>query len=197
MKKVIKLTLFLLIIFTSTFFFKFYLSDKKQPSIVIDTSEESDSSKEQEVANPENNLIKNLKYEVKLDRENQYIITSNLSEITYETGPEVVRMQKVKAILINQENIPLIITSEQAVYNNSNYNTKFSKNVQIEYLRNIITADKMDLDFNNNLITIYENVEYEGIQGNIVADNIKIDLITKKIEIYMYNKNDNVEVTTK
>tara|TARA_A100001015_G_C15017220_1_gene726137 strand:- start:1534 stop:2127 length:594 start_codon:yes stop_codon:yes gene_type:complete len=197
MKKVIKLTLFLLIIVTSIFFYKFYLSDKKQSNIVIDTSEESDSSEIQEVSNPGNNLIKNLKYEVKLDKENQYIISSNLSEITYETGSEIVRMQKVMAILINQENIPLIITSEQAVYNNSNYNTKFSKNVQVEYLRNIITSDKMDFDFNNNLITIYENVEYDGIQGNIVADNIKIDLITKKIEIYMYNKNDNVEVTTK
>ena len=197
MKKVIKLTLLLLIVVASIFFYKFYLSDKKQSNIVIDTSEDSDSSEKQEVSNPENNLIKNLKYEVKLDKENQYIITSNLSEITYETGSEMVRMQKVTAILINQENIPLIITSEQAVYNNSNYNTKFSKNVQVEYLKNIITADKMDFDFNNNLITIYENVEYDGIQGNIVADNIKIDLITKKIEIYMYNINDNVKVTTK
>ena len=197
MKKVIKLALFLLIIASSIFFYKFYLSDKKQSNIIIDTSEKSDSSEKQEISNPENNLIKNLKYEVKLDKKNQYIITSNLSEITYETGTEIVRMQKVTAILINQKNIPLIITSEQAVYNNSNYNTKFSKNVQVEYLRNIITSDKMDFDFNNNLITIYENVEYDGIQGNIVADNIKIDLITKKIEIYMYNKNDNVEVTTK
>ena len=106
-------------------------------------------------------------------------------------------MQKVTAILIDNKNIPLVITSEQAIYNNSNYNTKFSQNVLVEYLDNTITSDKMDFDFNNNLITIYENVEYDGIQGKVIADSIKINLITKKVEIYMYNNNDSVEVTTK
>ena len=93
-------------------------------------------------------------------------------------------------ILIDQKNIPLIVTSDQAIYNNSNYNTKFSQNVLVEYLDNTITSNKMDFDFNNNLITIYENVEYDGIQGKVVADSIKINLITKKVEIYMYNNNN-------
>lgn len=190
MKKVIKLILFLLIIIISIIFYKIYLSENKISKIEIDISEEVQTT------NPENNLIKNLKYEVKIDEKNQYIITSDLSEITYDEGKEIVKMQKVIAILLNQKNIPLIITSELATYNNFNYNTKFSQNVRIEYLNNIILSDKLDLDYNNNLIIIYENVEYDGIQGNITADNIKIDLITKKIEIYMSNINDNVEVTT-
>jgi lipopolysaccharide assembly outer membrane protein LptD (OstA) len=158
---------------------------------------EPDLSEEGQVTNPGNNLIKNLKYEVKLNKDNQYAITSDLSEITYEDGEEVVKMQKVTAILLNQKNIPLIITSELATYNNFNYNTKFNQNVRVEYLNNIILSDKLEFDYNNNLITIYENVEYDGIQGNIIADNIKIDLFTKKIEIYMSNINNNVEVTTK
>ena len=191
MKNVIKLFLFLLLIIISIIFYKVYLSENRQSKV------EPEITKEQEITNPVNNLIKNLKYEVKLDNQNQYIISSDLSEINYETGIEMVRMQKVTAILIDQKNIPLVITSEQAIYNNSNYNTKFSQNVLVEYLDNTITSDKMDFDFNNNLITIYENVEYDGIQGNIVADNIKIDLITKEIEIYMYNQNDTVEVTIK
>ena len=191
MKKVIKLFLFLLLIIISIIFYKVYLSENKQSKV------EPEITKEQEITNPVNNLIKNLKYEVKLDNQNQYIISSDLSEINYETGIEMVRMQKVTAILIDNKNIPLVITSEQAIYNNSNYNTKFSQNVLVEYLDNTITSDKMDFDFNNNLITIYENVEYDGIQGKVVADSIKINLITKKVEIYMYNNNDSVEVTTK
>ena len=189
MKKVIKLILFLLLIIISIIFYKVYLSENKVSKIEVDISEEA------QVTSPENNLIKNLEYEVKLDEKNQYIITSDLSEITYEEGREIVKMQKVIAILLNQKNIPLIITSELATYNNFNYNTKFSQNVRIEYLNNIILSDKLNFDYNNNLITIYENVEYDGIQGNITADNIKINLITKKIEIYMSNINDNVEVT--
>jgi hypothetical protein len=191
MKKVIQLILFLLIIIISIIFYKVYFTENK--ILVIKT----DVSEDQKITNPENNLIKNLKYEVKLDDQNQYIITSDFSEISYKNDVELVKMQKVKAMLINQKNIPLIITSDYATYNNSNYNTKFNQNVQIKYLNNIILSDKMDFDFNNNLITIYQNVKYDGIQGNIIADNIKIDLITKKIEIYMSNVNDNVEVITK
>ena len=191
MKKVIKLILFLLLIIISIIFYKIYLSENTKSKIKVDIPEE------EQVANPENNLIKNLKYEVKLNKNNQYAITSDLSEITYENGEEVVKMQKVIAILLNQKNIPLIITSELATYNNFNYNTKFSQNVRVEYLNNIILSDKLEFDYNNSLITIYENVEYDGIQGNIIADNIKIDLFTKKIEIYMSNINNNVEVTTK
>ena len=55
----------------------------------------------------------------------------------------------------------------------------------------------MDLDLNNNVITVFGNVQYDGIQGSIKTDNVKIDLITKKIDIYMNKYNDNVEVITK
>tara|TARA_B100000902_G_scaffold212716_1_gene202266 strand:+ start:1640 stop:2215 length:576 start_codon:yes stop_codon:yes gene_type:complete len=191
MKKVIQLTLFSFLIIISIIFYKIYFVEKEQPKVEIDIQEE------QQVSNTENNLIKNLKYEVKLDQDNQYIITSDLSEITYENNFEVVKMQNVTAIFIDQSNIPIIVTSDHAIYNNSNYNTKFYDNVRIEYLNNFILSDKMDLDFKNNLITINENVEYNGIQGTIIADNVKIDLITKKIEIYMDDINDNVEITTK
>ena len=191
MKKAIQLILFSFLIIISIIFYKIYFVKKEQPKVEIDIQEE------QQVPNTENNLIKNLKYEVKLDQDNQYIITSDLSEITYENNFEVVKMQNVTAIFIDQSNIPIIVTSDHAIYNNSNYNTKFYDNVRIEYLNNFILSDNMDLDFNNNLITINENVEYNGIQGTIIADNVKIDLITKKIEIYMDDINDNVEITTK
>ena len=191
MKKAIQLILFSFLIIISIIFYKIYFVEKEQPKVEIDIQEK------QQVPNTENNLIKNLKYEVKLDQDNQYIITSDLSEITYENNFEVVKMQNVTAIFIDQSNIPIIVTSDHAIYNNSNYNTKFYDNVRIEYLNNFILSDNMDLDFNNNLITINENVEYNGIQGTIIADNVKIDLITKKIEIYMDDINDNVEITTK
>ena len=191
MKKVIKLILFLLLIIISIIFYKIYLSENTKSKVEVNISEEGQTT------NPENNLIKNLKYEVKLNNNNQYVITSDLSEITYKNGNEVVKMQKVIALLLNKKNIPLTIKSERAIYNNFNYNTKFSQNVRVEYLNNIILSDKLEFDYNNSLITIYENVEYDGIQGNIIADNIKINLFTKKIEIYMSNINDNVEVTAK
>ena len=191
MKRVIQLILFSLLIIISIIFYNIYFVEKEKPKVEIIIEEEQSTN------NSENNLIKNLKYEVKLDQDNQYIITSDLSEITYENNIEIVKMQNVVAIFLDQTNIPLIVTSDQAIYNNSNHNTKFNSNVKIEYLNNFILSDNMDLDFKNDLITINENVEYSGIQGTIKADNVKIDLITKKIEIYMDDIDDNVEITTK
>ena len=191
MKKFIQLILFLFLIIISIIFYKVYFDNTKEPATV--NKIQNDNS----LTNTENNLIKNLKYEIKLNQDNQYIITSDLSEITYENNIEIVKMQNVEAIFIDQTNIPIIVTSDQAIYNNSSYNTKFNKNVKIKYLDNLILSDYMDLDFNNNLITINKNVKYKGLQGTILADNVKINLITKKIEIYMDDTKDNVEIATK
>ena len=191
MKKAIQLILFLILIIISIIFYKIYLNEDTKPIVNLKTQENQNN------ITTENNLIKNLKYEVKLDQNNEYIITSDLSEITYENNIEVVRMQNVEAIFIDQSNIPLIVTSNQAIYNNSNYNTKFIENVRIEYLNNVILSENMDLDFSKNLIKITENVNYSGVRGTIKADNIKINLITKKIQIYMNDTTDNVKITTK
>ena len=191
MKRIIQLILFFIIILTSIIFYQTYLKEIKKTSIIIDKTQNKIIEENQ------NNLIQNLKYEVRLDQNNQYIITSDLSEITYENDIEIVKMQKVTAIFLDGKNIPLTITSDKAIYNNSNYNTNFSDNIQIEYLNNVIISDKMDLDFKNNVINIFGNVQYDGIQGSVKTDNIKINLITKKIDIYMNKYNKNVEVITK
>ena len=191
MKRIIQLILFSIIILTSLIFYQTYLKEIEKTSKIIDKTQNKIIEENQ------NNLIQNLKYEVRLDQNNQYIITSDLSEITYENDIEIVKMQKVTAIFIDGKNIPLTITSDKAIYNNSNYNTNFSDNIQIEYLNNVILSDKMDLDFNNNVINIFGNVQYDGIQGSVKTDNIKINLITKKIDIYMDKYNKNVEVITK
>ena len=191
MKKAIQLILFSFLVIISIIFYKIYFKENEKLKVDINVQEEKLNT------NSENNLIQNLKYEVKLDEDNQYIITSDLSEITYENSVEIVKMQKVVAIFIDKTNIPLIVVSDQAIYNNLNYNTKFNQNVRIEYLDNVILSDYMDLNFKDNLITINENVKYSGIQGTIIADNIKIDLITKKIQIYMNNEENKVEMTTR
>ena len=191
MKKIIQLVLLLFLIFIAVIFYKAYFSDTKQIKQSVIKNQDQLNSENQ------NNLIKNLRYDVKFEGNNQYIITADLSEISYQNNVEVVNMQKVIAIFVDNTNVPLTITSNKATYNNSNYNTNFVDTVRIEYENNVILADKMDINFENNFITIYENVNYEGLQGIIAADTVKIDLITKKIQIYMNNKDKKVKVTTK
>ncbi len=191
MKKIIQLTLFLFLILISALFYQIYFGEKKEP-----ISQNVENNEKISIQG-ENNLIENLKYEVRLKQGHQYIIASDLSEISYQENQEIVKMFKVIAIFIDDANIPITITSDEAIYNNSNYNTNFSKNIKIKYLDNIISSDKIDLDFQNNLIIIYENVVYDGLKGSIIADNIKINLITKKIQIYMEGSDNKVKISTK
>ena len=144
-----------------------------------------------------NNLIKNLKYDVKFDDDTKYSIIATESEITYVDNNEIVLMKIVKGIFEDKKGSTLKIASKNAIFNNNNYNTIFENNVKIDYMGNIIRSDRLDLDFQKNTVVIRDNIIYEGLQGLGKADNIEIDLITKNIEISMNNQNDKIEITSK
>ena len=191
MKKiVIQIIPFFLILLICFFFYKKYFTTKED--IVEDISKDQIENTE----NP-NNLIKNLKYDVKFENGTQYTITSNLSEITYQGDDEIVLMQIVKAIFKDKDGSILEIISDKAEFNNSTYNTDFNNNVKITYLDNSIQSEKLLLNFEENVVTISDNIIYEGIQGLMKTDNIKIDLISKSVEVFMNNKTDKVEITSK
>ena len=189
MKRTVQLILFLFLILIAILFYKTYFvstTDKAK----IDLLE----NKNQLILEEKNNLIKNLKYDVNFEGNKQYIISADLSELTYENNVEIINMERVIAIFVDENNIPLTITADQAIYNNSSYDTNFSKNIKVEYINNIIYSDKLDIKFSKNIISIYDNVKYEGLQGMVYADNVIIDLITKNIKINMNNSEKKVKI---
>ena len=94
-------------------------------------------------------------------------------------------MKKVKAIFIGTNDSILTVTSDEAEFNGSVYDTNFRKNVKVTYLNHIIYSEKLDLNLSKNNVVIYDNAVYQGEQGKIKADNMVLDLITKNIEIFM------------
>ena len=106
-------------------------------------------------------------------------------------------MQKVRASIIDKNNIPLIITSDTAEYNTFNFNTFFRGNVEVLYLNHIIYSETLDLNLDENTILVHNNVIYEGPQGRIFTDNIIVDLLLKDINIYMDSGEKKVEVINK
>ena len=192
MKKFIQLFIFFIIILLSfLFYFNFLKTDKISNSKKIELIEQSSNLES------DNNLIKNLEYNVTFDNDTQYRITAELSELKYENEIETVEMRYVTAIFNDKDGIPLIITSQNALYNNSNYNTEFSNNVKVIYLNNMLLSEKLNINFNENIIKVYENVVYEGIQGTIKADNVILNLIDKNMEIFMQNDKEKIEITSK
>ncbi len=190
MKKLFQLFLIFLLGLYIFFFYNKYFASKNEiqssnKNISIETSK-----------GDQNNSIKNLRYEVRFDDNTQYIINAISSEITYEGEIEIVKMQNVTAEFIDKNNTKLLITSKNAVYNNSDYNTKFFNDVNIEYMNNKINSKNLDLNFTDNIVRIYNNVVYEGLQGLLKTDNVLINLITKNVEIFMNSEKNKVEVVS-
>jgi len=188
MSRVIKIVLFSLIVLLLIIFYKIYLEEKNL--IVQDINTNPTIQKE----TLKDNLIHNLTYSVNLGQDNEYIINSELSEITYNNdSTEIVNMQSVKATIIDKNQLPIMIKSDLAEYDNSDYGTLFKKNVRINYLNHEISSNEMQLDFKNKLIKIYDKVQYNGSLGQMFTSNIDIDINNNKIEIYMDNNANLVE----
>ena len=104
-------------------FYNVYFNKDNKPKIKekLSTTELSIQPKDQK----ENNLIKNLRYEISISENNYYQIMSELSEITYISGSEIILMKKVSANLVDENNKSIFITSDNANYNNTNYNIFF------------------------------------------------------------------------
>ena len=191
MKKLIQLFIFLILIILSfLFYINFFKNDKTSDLREIELKEKTS------LIESDNNLIKNLEYNVTFDNNTKYTITAEFSELRYEDNIEIVEMQFVTAIFNDKDGIPLIVTSKNASYNNLNYNTKFSNNVKVIYLSNILLSEKLDINFSENIVKIYENVVYEGLQGTVKADNVELNLMTKNMEIFMQNNNEKIEISS-
>jgi len=188
MSRVIKIVLFSLMILLLIIFYKIYLEEK---NLIVQEINTNPTIQKETL---KDNLIHNLTYSVNLGQDNEYIINSELSEITYNNdSTEIVNMRGVTATIIDKNQLPIMIKSDLAEYDNSDYGTLFKKNVRINYLNHEISSNEMQLDFKNKLIKIYDKVQYNGSLGQMFTSNIDIDINNNKIEIYMDNNANLVE----
>tara|TARA_B110000008_G_C16953174_1_gene557120 strand:- start:772 stop:1365 length:594 start_codon:yes stop_codon:yes gene_type:complete len=192
MKNLVQLALFFIMVFIGFLVYKKYF--KVTDKTVEEKYKIIEEPKSEKIIDQENNIIKNLKYKVKLLQNGEYEINSKFSELSYIDGVETVNMQQVVAIFINKENIKITIKSNKAQFNNLTYNTFFEEDIKVQYFDNIITSDKLSFNFKDNNITIYENVVYNGQYGQIKTDNISINIITKEIKFFMNNKNNKIKM---
>lgn len=192
MKTLIKIFLLVFVILASSLFYQKYLSKKSDENRLYGDIELNNQITTKDVL-PDNNLIKNLNYEIILNNRSKYLINSELSEVTYKENFENVKMTNVEAIIADKENALTIINSDIANYESISHNTIFENNVQITYLNYIIQCDKIFLNFIDQSIIIEDNIKYNNGLEYLSADVVKINLLTKKIEIFMKNKNNKIQ----
>ena len=185
----IQIFLFSIILVSLIWFYSTYFNKKNE------TQNNTNLTREKDISESKSNLIYNLNYETTDLDNNTYMIKSESGEIS-ETGEDFF-MNTVYAKITLNDQTEVIITADNAVYNNNNYNTKFFGNVISKYGEHSIYSEKMDLNFDINKIKIFEKVLFENLDTKIKTDNIEFDLITKNVLISMNNKTEKVSLSSK
>ena len=185
----IQILLFLIIVVGLIWFYNEYFSKKQKAVQKIDITQEKN------ISNTESNLIYNLNYKSRDLDNNTYVIKADTGEIS-QNGTDFL-MNNVYAKITLNDQTEIIITSNNAIYNNDNYNTEFFGNVISKYGEHSIYSEKMDLNFDLNKIKISEKVLFENLNSRIKTDNIEFDLITKNVLISMNNKTEKVSLISK
>jgi hypothetical protein len=179
-KRLIQLIIILIIILSFYLIFKNYLIIDEDEKVVKNNLHNLNNFEEITKKDNDENLIKNLEYEINLDQNQKYILTAEKSNVSNLDGTEIIYMENVKAIFFDENDNEMIITSDTGMFNGTSYDSEFSNNVKINYDNHEITAEKMNLNFSKKIINIYENVLYFNADLSLVADIVSINLITKK-----------------
>ena len=188
-KRGLQLSLIILLILTSLFFYqKFFskkinLTEKKIPRDNLDKKKDLENS----------NLIESLRYISQDLIGNTYIINAESAKFE-EAKADNIFLFNVNAEIIREDNEVIRIYSETANYNKKNNDTVFKNNVSIKYTNQIVKAEIVKLNFSQNLIEIIENVYYMNNNTKIYADKVELDYLSKKMKISMINQNDNIQI---
>ena len=192
--KVIQIILlcFALLIFTFTYY-TFFQNNSPTYSNKL---EELDLEKEKIVDLDTSSIINNLSYKNVDYKGNIFVINAETTKLfDDQKGFNYMEVVVTNILLIDGRKIE--IHSDNAIYDNNNYNTKFFGNVTIVENENIITSDNLDFFFDEKLVTIYNDVKYKGYNKLLVADKVNINLLDQKIDIVMNDAMDKVKINLK
>ena len=173
---------FLLIISVS-FYYNYFSIDIKADKEEIKNNVKSDDQ----------NLIKDLSYFSKDIHGNEYIIKAKTGMADIE-NPNLINLQSVNAKIKFDKKNEIIVTSHEAIYNNTTYNTKFSGDVLITFEDQIITCDFMEAKLSENIAIISGNIFYKNYSSEIYADKIEFNLLDRSSKISMFNENEKIKI---
>jgi len=142
------------------------------------------------------NKIKDVKYITKDNDGNEYIVTAAEGEIDYSNS-NIIYLTQVKALINLANSEKILIISDYGKYNSENYDTIFSKNVNINYLDNKITGEYLDFSLERNSMLISKKVVYTNLENILKADVVEIDIKTKDTKIFMLENNKKVNIKSK
>ena len=93
-----------------------------------------------------------------------------------------------------KNNETITIKSNYGKYNTINYDTIFSKSVQINYLDNKIRGEYLEFSMANNKLIISKNVVYTTSENILKSDVVELNTTTQDTKIFMYDSKKKVNI---
>ncbi len=181
-------------------YFSYYSRTSEIPDEILSkTNKEKIDKQSMAKKSPEGDLFYNIEYSGLDLNGNRYHLKSKEARFD-KAKPEIVYMNIVDAIFYFKDDTVLYVWADKGIYNNSNFDMKFEKNVKAEYLESKLFAERAEYSNSKNYLSIYENVRVNDIQGNLIADKLLFDITKQKLDITSFNKgkiNANVKLNEK
>ena len=175
------------------FFFTYYSSDKDK---IVDIDKNILVGGVSQLTKEISNIIENVEYVGSNNKGTFFELNAAIAEIKYDK-PNISHLQDVFVVIKLSDLRTIHIRSDKAVFNKISNDCEFFGNVEITEQDNIITSDNLDLYMSKNLITAYNNVKYNSIKGFLIADKVDMDILKNEANIFMFEKNDKVQVKYK
>ena len=187
-KTIFQVFLILSVLLLSIFFYfnYFYKKDTKL------ASKQDENGKSNFSESSDGTTIKEILYESYDNEGNKFTIKSKSGTFD-ENETDKINMVNVEAKINLMNGTFITLVSDTARYNSLNSNTKFIKNVKLEYLSHKINSDNIDVSFTESKIEAYSNLIYRNSDINLSADKVKLDLLTKNTKIFMFD-NSSVKI---
>ena len=141
----------------------------------------------------EKNLIEGIQYFSKDLKGNTYLIQAE-NGILDQTDQDIIYLKSVRAEINFDKKKIILITSEKAVYNISNYDTEFLDGVRLRYDENKLSCDKILAKFSENYAILSGNLIFDNLFTKLYADQMEVDLIARTTKTSMFDKNNKVKI---
>ena len=145
----ILLFFFIILILTIVFYVYFYDFEKNNHNISIKSDYTTNDNSD--------DLIENIEYTSIDNTGNKFVISSKTGSID-KKNKNIIFMQNVEAKIYMVDSTILYINANFAKYNSKNYETNFSKNVQIKYLSHKISCINLDLYIEKSTAVLKNNI---------------------------------------
>jgi len=175
-------------------FFNIY-NQKSNKNFSNNLATKDQDNKKEDLKNKEG-TIEGIEYFSQDINGNTYIIKAKSGVIDKE-NPDIINLLNVEAELKFENNKIIKVNSNNAIYNNNNYDTIFTENVIINYNDHKINCNKLEAKFSENEAILSQSLIYENLSTKLFADQMKVDLIKKNTEITMFNQKEKVKITHK